>query len=80
MAVKRRTPDTNPDRLDGIGAIAEYIGVSRQTYYRNHHNGLLPYLIERTNWGRYKGPRRAKWYTFKDLVRAYLLRSNIPEE
>ena len=59
------------DRLDGIDEIARYMGVSRATFYKVHFKGMEPYLLERENWHFTK--IRSKWFTYKDLVKSYLL-------
>ena len=61
---------SSSDRLDGIGEIARYMGVIRSTFYRVHYEGIKPYLLERELWQFTK--IRSKWFTYKDLVKAYL--------
>lgn len=60
------------DRLDGINAIADYMGVTRSTFYRLHFKAMEPYLLERDHWQVTK--IKAKWFTYKDLVKSYLLK------
>lgn len=63
------------DRLEGITAILEYMDVSRTEFYRDHYQSLKPYLLTRDN--SYKRRNKYKVYTFKALIRAYLLRLEV---
>ena len=63
------------DRLDGVSEILEYMGVSRTEFYRDHSKALKPYLLTRDNSHRRKV--KHKIYTFKALIRAYLLRLEV---
>ena len=68
------------DRLDGIKAIIDYLGVSKADYYRHHAEAIQPYLLQRENWRRRKGKSRHRFFTFKHLVTVYLLEREIERE
>ena len=63
------------DRLDGITAIHQYMGIGRTEFYRDHYASLRPYLLTRDNSHKRKNKNRV--YTFKALVRAYLLKLEV---
>ena len=63
------------DRLEGITSIITYMDLSRSEFYRDHYQGLKPYLLTRDHPHRRKN--KYKIYTFKALVRAYLLKLEI---
>lgn len=63
------------DRLEGIPAIFEYMGVSRTEFYRDHYEPLQPYLLTRDN--SYKRKNKNRIYSFKALIRAYLLKLEV---
>ena len=63
------------DRLDGIDDILKYMDVSSAEFYRVHYQDLRPYLLTRDNSHRRK--KKHKIYTFKALIRAYLLKLEI---
>ena len=68
------------DRLDGIKAIIDYMGVSKADYYRHNSEAMRPFLFERQNWRRRKGKSRHRFFTFKHLVTAYLFEREIERE
>lgn len=59
------------DRLDGIDQILKYMNVGRTEFYRDHAKAIRPYLLTRDNAHRRKAKHRI--YSFKDLIRAYLI-------
>jgi len=63
------------DRLDGIQAILDYMGIGRTEFYRDHYASLQPYLLTRDNAHRRKAKYRI--YSFKALIRAYLIELEI---
>ena len=60
------------DRLDGIKEIVDFMGICRATFYNRHFEDIRPYLLSRDNHKRTR--RGVKWYSYKDLVMAYLLK------
>jgi len=66
------------DRLDGIEAIAQYMGISRKTFYNRHFRPMQNFLLQRDNHKKTKN--RAKWYTFKDMVKMYLIEVEIERD
>ncbi|HBF43959.1 MAG TPA: hypothetical protein DDW42_10120 [Desulfobacteraceae bacterium] len=63
------------DRLDGIDDIIEYMGICHTEFYRDHYAALQPYLLTREN--SYKRKKKHRIYTFKALIRAYLLKLEV---
>ena len=63
------------DRLDGIDDIIKYMGLSKSEFYRDYHEGLKPYLLTRSN--SHKRKKKHRVYTFKSLIRAYLLKLEV---
>ena len=63
------------DRLEGIQEIIAYMDISECEFYRIHSKAMKPYLLTRKNAIRRK--KKYRIYTFKDLVRAYLLEYEI---
>ena len=63
------------DRLNGIEAILSYMDLSHSEFYRVHYQALKPYLLTRDNTHRRKSKYRI--YTFKSLIRAYLLKLEV---
>ena len=63
------------DMLHGIDEILRYMEIGRTEYYRDHAKALKPYLLTRDNAHRRKA--KCRIYTYKDLIRAYLIELEI---
>jgi hypothetical protein len=63
------------DRLEGIKEILRYMDMSHTEFYRDHYEDLKPYLLTRDN--AHKRKSKYKIYTFKALIRVYLLKLEI---
>ena len=67
-----RYNDLDPERLDGMTAIRDYIDprMSLETFYRYWRKRLEPILMEHPQWGKH---RRKRYFTYKRLILAIML-------
>lgn len=71
----KKVGDEN-ERLEGIGEIRRFLDpeLSERTFYRRHRKAMEPYILVREKHWLKKLP---KYYSFKRLVLAYMLRRKI---